>query len=117
MGSVWANDSNETSGFYFTLTNDGDVSVNVQINTTNATNSTTGPTWELNSTEDYDKYKLEYYLNGGSAWTAVNLTYDDFVNNLAASGTQTFDLKVTFATITSKTDPLTTTVTFKSVAS
>jgi hypothetical protein len=116
LGSVWVDDSNATTGYYFNLTNEGTTDVNVTICATNATNSTTNAAWILNATADHDNYTLEYQKDGEGDWTNVNLTYDDFVLNFAEGEWQTFDLKGTWPTSVSEIDPLTITVTFKSVA-
>ncbi len=104
-----------TSGFYFNLTNEGNVAVNIQIKASNATNSITGAKWQLNGTPDFDNYTLKYNKSGGSTWTNINLTYDTFVTNLAIDFWQTFDLNVFMATTSTKSDPFSITVTFRSI--
>jgi len=117
QGTVTIGTTNETTGFHFNLTNEGDVYLNIQIKASNATNVSTGAKWELNTTPDFDNYSLEYNLSDtGTTWTDINLTYDTFVNNLAIGSWQTFDLKLLLATLSSSGAPLSVTVTFRSVA-
>jgi hypothetical protein len=106
-----------TSNNYFNLTNDGTVTLNIQIKASNATNATTGAQWELSSTPRFNNYSLEYNKSGGGSWTNVNTTYDTFVTNLGAGSWQTFDLNLIMATTSSTSDPLSLVVTFKSVIS
>lgn len=106
-----------TSDFYFNLTNEGTVSLNIQINASNATNATTGASWNLTSTPGFNNYSLQYNKSGGFSWTNINQTYDTFVTNLAVSGWQTFDLNIFMATTATNGDPLSLTVTFRSVVS
>ena len=115
QGNVAIGSSNATTGFHFNLTNEGDVTLNIQINASNATNSTTGARWNLTSSAGYNDFCLQY--NKSSAWTNINTTYDTFVTSLGVGGYQTFDLKLIMATTSLKGDPLSFTVTFKSVAS
>jgi len=51
------------------------------------------------------------------SWTNINTTFDTFVTDLAVDSWQTFDLKLLMATTSSTVDPMSLTVTFKSVAS
>ena len=104
-----------TSGFYFNLTNNGTASLNIQINASNATNATTGSVWNLTSTPGHDNYSLLYNLS--SSWININQTYDTFITDLAVGSWQTFDLNIFMATTATKDDPLTLTVTFRSVVS
>jgi hypothetical protein len=116
QGSVWVGDINATTGFYFNLTNEGAVALNIQINASNATNSSTGAKWKLNETADNDNFTLQYNKSGGGTWTNINTTYDVFVSSLGIGSWQTFDLKLIMATSSSTTDPLSVVITFKSVA-
>jgi hypothetical protein len=104
-----------TSGFYFNLTNNGTITLNIQIKASNATNTTTGAKWQLNETPDFDNYTLQY--NKSTSWTNINLTFDTFVTDLGVGAWQTFDLNIFMATTSTKSDPLSVTVTFRSVAS
>lgn len=115
QGNIWIGDTNATTGFYFNLTNEGNVALNIQINASNATNSSTGAEWKLNSTPSNDNFTLQYNKSGGGTWTNINTTYDVFVTNLGVNSWQTFDLKLIMATKSSTEDPLSFEVTFKSV--
>ena len=106
-----------TSENYFNLTNNGTVSLNIQIKAINATNSSTLAQWNLTSTPGYNNYSLQYNKSGDVSWTNINLTYDTFVTNLGIGSWQTFDLNIFMATPSSKSDPMSLTVTFKSVVS
>ena len=116
IGSTTVGNYNySTSNFYFNLSNNGTTTLNIQIKASNATNSSTGAHWELNSTPGFDNYSLQYNQSGGGTWTDINLTYDTFVTNLAIDTWQTFDLNIYMATLSTKSDPLSITVTFRSV--
>ena len=104
-----------TSDFYFNLTNEGDVALDIQIKASNATNSTTGAKWILNETPDFNNYSLQYNKSGGGTWTNINLTFDTFVTDLIKGSWQTFDLNIFMAKTSTKSDPLSITVTFRSV--
>ncbi len=104
-----------TSDFYFNLTNEGNVVLNIQIKASNATNATTGANWTLTSTPGFDNYSLLY--NKSNSWNNINLTYDTFVTGLGVGSWQTFDLNIFMATTSSKSDPLSVTITFRSVIS
>jgi len=106
-----------TSGFYFNLTNNGTITLDVQIKGSNATNSTTGAQWNLTTIPEFNNFSLRYNKSGGSSWTNINTTYDTFVTNLGVNSWQTFDLNIFMATTSSTGDPLSLDVTFKSVAS
>jgi len=117
QGSVNIGDTNETTGFYFNLTNEGNVALDITINATNATNSTSDAGWRLNTTQGHDNFSLQYNKSGAGSWTPINITFDTFVTGLAVDSWQTFDLKLLMATTSSTVDPMNVTVTFKSVAS
>ena len=117
IGTVTVGSNNySTSNNYFTLANEGNVNINVQIKGNNATNATTGAEWKLASTPSCDNFSLKYNKSGDASWTIINTTYDTFCTNLAASTNQTFDLNLYVATTSSKDDPLSFYITFKSVA-
>jgi len=93
-----------TTGYYFNLTNKGNVPLSIEIKASNATNSTTGFQWTLNATPDYNKFSLLYNKSGVEVWKNINLTYDAFVDYLNPGDYQTFDLKILMATTSSKKD-------------
>jgi len=103
-----------TSGFYFNLTNNGTVNLDIQIKASNATNATTGAVWNLSTTPGFDNYSLQYNKSGGT-WTNINQTYLSFITSLGIGSWQTFDLNIFMATTSTKSDPLSITITFRSV--
>ena len=109
--------SNATTGFYFNLTHEGNIALNILIKANNATNATTGAEWKLNSTPGHDNFSVQYNKSGGGSWTNINTTFDTFLTNLGIDSWQTFDLNIFMATTSSKGDPLSLDVTFKSVVS
>jgi hypothetical protein len=118
QGTILIGGSNATTGSYYNLTNQGEVPIIVQIKATNATNATTGAKWNLTGSSGFDNFSLQYNKSGDVSWTTINLTYDTFVLNLPATGTnwKTFDLKLIMATRSSTGDPLSFSITFKSIA-
>jgi hypothetical protein len=116
QGTLSIGSSNESTGFYFNLSNQGNVFLNIQIKATNATNATTGAKWVLNTTQDFDNYTLEYNRSDTGTWTNIALDYNTFITNFATGSWQTFDLKLTTASTSTKGDPLSLTVTFRSIA-
>jgi predicted secreted protein len=117
QGTILIGSSNATTGFYFNLTNQGSVPIIVQIKATNATNATTGAKWNLTGSSGLNNFSFQYNKSGDVSWTTINLTYDTFVLNLPATGTdwKTFDLNLIMATSSSTGDPLSFSITFKSV--
>ncbi len=118
QGTILIGSSNATTGSYFNITNNGEVPIIVQIKATNATNATTGAKWNLTGSSGFNNFSLQYNKSGDVSWTPINLTYDTFMLNLPATGTnwKRFDLKLILATSSSTGDPLSFTVTFKSIA-
>jgi hypothetical protein len=118
QGTILIGDSNATTGLYFNLTNQGNVPINIQIKATNATNATTGAKWNLTGSIGLNNFSLQFKKSGDANWTTINLTYDTIMLNLPATGTDwlTFDLNLIMATTSSTGDPLSLTITFKSVA-
>jgi len=106
-----------TSGFYFNLTNNGTISLDIQIKASNATNTSTGAQWNLSSTPGFDNYSLQYNKSLVGPWININQTYDTFISNLGIGSWQTFDLNIFMATTSTKSDPLSVTITFRSVIS
>lgn len=115
QGSLALGSSNETSGTYFNLSNVGDVAINVTVKASNATNSTSGFSWNLTSTAAQNNFTLEYKKDGDAGWTNINLTYDTFISDLAVGWGKDFDLKLTLATNSTQVAPMSFNVTFKSV--
>jgi len=117
IGTIDIGDTDETTGFYFNLTNEGNVALDITINATHAKNTTSGAQWNLTTTPSYNNFSLKYNLSSGGSWIPINITFDTFVTGLAVDSWQTFDLKLLMATTSSTVDPMEVTVTFKSVAS
>ena len=115
QGVLLVGSYNETTGFYFNLTNNGDVPLYIQIKASNATNATTGAKWILNASSSYDNFTLRYNKSSGGIWTVINLTYDLFISNLDIGAWQTFDLKLIMATSSSIGDPLSMDLTFRTI--
>jgi hypothetical protein len=115
QGDVLMGTSNATTGFYFNLSHEGNLQVNVLIKASNATNISTGSEWKLNNTPGHNNFSVQYNKSGGGTWTNINTTFDTFVTSLNIDAWQTFDLNLIMATSTSKNDPLSFTITFKSV--
>lgn len=114
QGSLALGSSNETSGPYFNLSNEGDVAINVTVKGSNATNSS-GFSWNLTSTSATNNFTVEYKKDGDAGWSNINLTYDTFVTDLPIGWGKDFDLKLTLATNSTKVVPMSFNVTFKSV--
>jgi len=117
IGTIDIGDTNATTGFYFNLTNEGNVALDITINATNATNTTTPAQWNLTTTPGHDNFSLQYNLSSAGTWTSISTSFTSFVTDLAINSWKTFDLKLLMATTSSTVDPMEVTVTFKSVAS
>lgn len=93
-----------------TATNNGNVSVDLKIRSSDATSA--GTPWNLAGTAASDAFTHEFSINSGSSWTDfdtdnnVNVT---LANGVAALGTQDFDLRI--GTPTASTDQLEHTIT------
>lgn len=81
-------------------TNDGNVAEDFNISSSNATG---GTAWTLAGTIGADQYKHSFCTAGGGSpdpcdgtptWTAMSTSYGALSSNVAASGTQRFDLKI-----------------------
>ena len=78
-----------------TATNDGTVTQNFNIKGQNSGN------WTLAASAGSEQYVHQFSTNAGSNWTALTTSYQTLGTSIAASGTKTFDLKVTVPTSTS----------------
>ncbi len=97
-----------------TATNAGNVAENFNIKTSDATG---GITWVATSTPGSDLFTHSFSTNSGGAWTAMaSSSYSTLATNKAASGTQTFDLKLETPTASSDYVQKTITVTVQAVA-
>jgi hypothetical protein len=79
-----------------TAQNNGNIPENFKIKTSNATG---GTQWTLGSSPGSNVFVHEYSTNSGGAWTKFTTadTYETtpLVTNVAVSGTQNFDLRIT----------------------
>ncbi len=115
QGVILIGSSNETTGFYFNLTNNGNAQLYIQIKASNATNVSTSAQWTLNAIPSLDNFTLQYNKSGGGTWTVINLTYDLFISSLDIGSWQTFDLKLITAEQSTTLDPLSMDLTFRSI--
>jgi hypothetical protein len=83
-----------------TVVNDGNVPVDLNIKTSNATG---GTTWNLGLTAGIDTFVHEFSTNVGGDWTKFGVAdnYQSLMSGLGVSSTQGFDLRVTAPTQTS----------------
>lgn len=72
--------------------------------------------WTLAGTIGPNQYLHKFSTNGGSNWTALTTTYQTLASNIAASGTQNFDLQITAPTSSSSYAEQTASVTVQAVA-
>ena len=81
--------------------NDGNLAEDFTIKTSVATG---GTQWSLGSAPGANTFVHEFSTNGGGAWTKFTTadSYQAFVTNIAANGTQNLDLRIT--TPSSSTD-------------
>lgn len=80
-----------------TATNGGNVAEDFTIKGTNSAS------WTLSATAGSENYKHEFSTNSGTLWTALTTSDQALASNVAAAGTQTFDLKITTPTSTAAT--------------
>ncbi|MEA3318897.1 MAG: hypothetical protein U9Q88_02635, partial [Bacillota bacterium] len=100
---IGENESTESD--WAMVTNDGDVSFDVDIKATNTTN------WTVGATPSHNDFNMSFKLDGGT-WTTMSYDDVDFVNDLASSATQKFGLRIYMPTTTSTNDQQNTTITF-----
>ena len=75
-----------------TATNNGNVAEDLNILSSNATG---GTGWTISGAAiGSDQYKHSFSINSGSNYTAMTTSYGTLATNIAASGTQNFDLKI-----------------------
>lgn len=97
-----------------TATNAGNVAESFNIKTSDATG---GATWVATSTPGSDLFAHSFSTNSGSNWTTMaSSSYATLATNKAASGTQTFDLKLETPTASSDFVQKTITITVQAVA-
>jgi len=113
IGNINLGENTSTVGSHFTVLNEGNVPIDIQIKADNATNSTF--TWNLTSTPAHNNFTLQY--NKSSEWIQINTSYDTFHGSLGVDASQTFDLRIFMATTSDELNPMSFDITFKSVAS
>ena len=89
-----------------TATNDGNVAIDLNIQGQSSAN------WTLAAAAGSEQYVHQYCVNGGGSpdpcdssptWTALTTSYQSMATNIAASGTQKFDLRISTPTNTNTT--------------
>ncbi len=77
--------------------NDGNLAEDFTIKTSVATG---GTQWSLGSVPGVNTFVHEFSTNGGGGWTKFTTadSYQSFVSNIAANGTQNLDLRITLPT-------------------
>ncbi|HVZ66957.1 MAG TPA: hypothetical protein VG917_01725 [Patescibacteria group bacterium] len=95
-----------------TATNNGNVAEDFNISGQN-----TSCPWTLSSSSGTDQYVHSFSTNSGSNWTPLTTSYQALGSgNLAANGTQAFDLKLTTPTSTACSSQQSVDVTIQAVA-
>jgi len=110
-GTLNLSSSQDTLGAHLndlqTATNDGNVAEDFNIESSNATG---GTAWTISGAAiGADTYMHKFSTNSGSVWTAMTTGYTALASNIAAAGTQTFDLQL--LTPSSSTDYVQKTIT------
>ncbi|MDO8498237.1 MAG: hypothetical protein Q7S44_00380 [bacterium] len=110
-------DTTPTTGYNDTQTakNNGGVTENFNIKTSNATG---GTQWTLGAAPGTDVFAHEFSTNGGTGWTAFTTadSYQTLATGITANSTQNFDLRITVPTTSSDYQQKTITVTVQAVA-
>lgn len=94
-----------------TAQNDGNVPVDLNIKTSAPEG------WALGATAGNDIFTHEFSINGGSNWTKFTTadSYQSLITNLAANGTQDFDLRLTAPNPSTSSSQKTITITIQAV--
>jgi hypothetical protein len=91
---------NTTPGQQLTVTNNGGVTADFRIKSSNATRDG-GTTWTLvTDAPDLNEFKHEFSINSGSNWTALTASYQSLATGIAPNATQAFDLQITMPSST-----------------
>jgi C1A family cysteine protease len=90
---------NTTLGQHLTVTNNGTVTENFSIKSSNATR-VGGTTWALGATAGNNTFTHAFSTTGGSNWTALMTGYQLLASGMAPNATQVFDLQITMPTST-----------------
>jgi hypothetical protein len=116
FGVVLPGQTKETATTQFTLTNNGNVTVNIDVHGANTTGGS--PSWTLSNTATPgpDIYGLKFKRNAAGDWTVIPTTDVDYMNGLLAGNTDKFGLQLlTPTSITDKTNQQTGVITFTAV--
>lgn len=97
-----------------TATNDGNVTENFNIKTSNAVG---GTQWTIGASPGTDVFVHQFSKDSGISWTAFTAadTYQTLTTGIVASGTQSFDLRITVPTASSDYQQKTITITVQAV--
>jgi len=91
---------NTTLGQHLTVTNNGTVTEDFSIKSSNATRDG-GTTWTLvTGAPGLNEFKHEFSTNSGSNWTALTTGYQSLATGIAPNATQVFDLQIGMPTST-----------------
>ena len=107
ISEAGVDESNSTTGDYFTVENTGFVTVDLEIKGADSPGG-----WTIENAAGNDAFKVEYNV---TAWTTVTDGYLAFASDLAPVGSDTigFDLKLTMPTSTSTAAAQSTVITLK----
>jgi C1A family cysteine protease len=91
---------NTTPGQQLSVTNNGGVTADFSIKSSDATRIG-GTNWTLvMGTPGLNEFKHEFSTNSGSNWTALMTGYQSLATGIAPNATQAFDLQITMPTST-----------------
>jgi len=92
---VLGTSKNTTPSQQLTITNNGGVTANFLIKSSNAARDG-GTNWTLvTGAPGLNEFKHEFSTNNGSSWTALMSDYQSLATGVAPNATQVFDLKIT----------------------
>jgi hypothetical protein len=78
-----------------TVTNTGNVAVDLDIKSSNASG---GTGWTLAESSGPNAFVHQFSINSGDNWTNLTTSYQTLATGIAYAGTQTFDLQITMPT-------------------
>lgn len=92
---------NTTLGQQLTVTNNGTVTADFRIKSSNATRDG-GTTWALGATAGNNTFTHAFSTNGGGSWSLMGLAdnYYPLASGIAPNATQVFDLQITMPSST-----------------
>lgn len=94
-----------------TVSNTGNVAIDLNIKTTQPSG------WTLGATPGVDAFTHEFSINGGSNWTLFTTadSYQTLSTGIAVSGTQNFDLRITAPSSSTSGDQKNITITIQAI--